>query len=316
MALYVPQWDPWAGVREGIMALAMGYGQGMEKRRMSDQIAQLMQNLPGTQTVESPAPYGEFVGPRAPMDVQEPFDLKKVMGGITDPNLATSILPIMMNYDSDQKRAQAAATLAKQKQDAEEYKYANEPVKVTAWKEKGDSYLPVTMTVPRFKVPDVEARLQEKGYFVGETPKAKPQGPHKVISYKDPITGRFVQKDTVTGQIMDYPGQGEGEKAPTQKEAANKISDIDKAIFSLETKGTLGGAILALLAARNPGLVDQLKGDPKEAIKTLEAERDYYLPYAPKQIQDRYKPKPRPSAEPSVKEMVWDSRLKKLVPAQ
>lgn len=321
-AVYVPQWDPWQGLRQGILQLAMGYSRGLEKQDMTGQIAELMANLPGTrekqtlfpmamnQTGGTPAP-GEGISPSGGVDtgtpaapaiveqVPEPFDLKKVMGGITDPNLAMGILPTMMNYDSESKRMAAAEKLAKMKEAFEQAKLDNEPVKITAWKKAGNEYQPFTVTVKRKNVPEVEARFQEKGYYVGETPKAIPQGPHKVISYKDPITGRFVQKDTVTGQIMDYPGQGEGEKAPTQKEAANKISDIDKAIFSLETKGTLGDPIMAMLAASNPGLVDQLKGDPKEAIKTLEAEREYYLPYAPKQIQDRYD-KPKTDNTPKV----------------
>ncbi len=341
-AIYVPQYDPWAGVREGILSLAMGYSRGLEKQDLSSQIAQLMANLPGTREKQTlfpmamnqeggaPAP-GEGISPSGGVDigtpaapaiveqVPEPFDLQKVMGGITDPNLAMGILPTMMNYDSDSKRMAAAEKLAEMKEAFEQAKLDNEPVKVTAWKKAGNEYQPFTVTVKRKNVPEVEARFQEKGYYVGETPKPVPQGPASYTVLKDPITGRWVQKNTQTGKVEDYPGQSAGESAPTQKEAASKISAIDKAIYSLQTKGTLDDPVMAVLAAQNPELVESLKGNPSEAIRTLEAERDYYLPYAPKQIQDRYKKpngSPGGTAQPKVTRMVWDSKKKMLVPAE
>ncbi len=249
-AIYVPQYDPWGGLRQGILQLAMGYSRGLEKQDLSSQIAQLMANLPGTREKQTlfpmamnqeggaPAP-GEGISPSGGVDigtpaapaiveqVPEPFDLQKVMGGITDPNLAMGILPTMMNYDSESKRMAAAEKLAGMREAFEQAKLDNEPVKITAWKKSGNEYQPFTVTVKRKNVPEVEARFQEKGYYVGETPKAIPRGPETWKVTRLP-NGRFAQVSS-TGEMKSLPGEeGSGEKEQLDINA-KKISNLKQA---------------------------------------------------------------------------------------
>lgn len=229
MAIYVPQWDPWAGIREGILQVALGYARGLEKRDQASQIADLISKLPGLKVQQVLSPVSTYGAGGTPMpgvgvspsggvdvgtpaapavvaQVPEPFDLKSVMSGIKDPGMALSLLPNMLNYDYEMRKLSAMENLQRIKEQAEEMRAANEPVKITAWKQRGGKYEPVTITVRRAEVPVVEQRLQEKGYYIGETPKEVPQGPETWSGpYRDPVTGRFVQRSS-HGKISDIGG--------------------------------------------------------------------------------------------------------------
>lgn len=229
MAVYIPQWDPWAGIREGILQVALGYAKGIEQRDKASQIADLIAKLPGLKEQQVLSPVSTYGAGGTPMpgigvspsggvdvgtpaapavvaQVPEPFDLKSVMSGIRDPGLAVSLLPTMLNYDYENRRLATMETLQRMREQAEEMRQANEPVRITAWKQRGGKYEPITLTVRRAQVPEIEQRLQEKGYYIGETPKEVPQGPETWSGpYRDPVTGRFVQRSS-HGKISDIGG--------------------------------------------------------------------------------------------------------------
>lgn len=254
MAIYLNQYDPYEGIREGLMAMVLGINRENEKQGQSGQLQKLLAALPGLQEkqtlfpVDLQQPGGApvqatgtgispsgGVGPGTPAapaiveQVPQDFDLNKVMSSITDPNLALQLLPTMMNYDQDAKRMQSAQKIADAKMAFEAAQEASKPVKITAWKQRDGKYIPVQLTVKQAQVPDVEARLQEKGYFVGETPKDIPRGPETWTVVRD-ANGRFVQRSS-TGKVDDYPGQGgSGSEGKDLENNAKRIRGIKEAI--------------------------------------------------------------------------------------
>jgi hypothetical protein len=103
--------------------------------------------------------------------------------------------------------------------------------------------------------------------------------------YMNTATGEIVPG--IGGQWFNPKKEKEDKPEWSPKQAMNRISAIDSAISRMKTTGTIDTAT----AIQNPllaGLVDTK--DPqaiKQAITSLQAERDEILPYAPKGYQKK-----------------------------
>jgi hypothetical protein len=170
-AIYLPQYDPYAGLREGLMALAMGYTNKVQRNNQLDQMKSLM-------------------GAINPNE-QGMIDLSGIMNSVKDPSMIQGIMPYVLENNMGIQKAQAAAKAE-----------AAKPVKMTLWKNGKAQEL----MVPQDQWNDVANKAEAQGYSVSEKEPAKPaMEVGKQVTYSQDIGGKTMD---VTYNVIGHDANG------------------------------------------------------------------------------------------------------------
>lgn len=328
-AIYMPEDPRYKAIREAVLGAITDVVESRKRNDLMGQIQGFMDVLNGRESTSlssidlaniggTPSP-GAGISPSGGVDLgspsapaittQQPGDIVSAMSQIKDPRLFMGLLPTALDYNyktkskedpvvkmeftrknDDGSTSKRTFNVRMSQQAAMEEKMAN-----AGW-EAGE-IIPPKMTLKENKKTGTYWAIPEegKGQAVDTGIKYDKESPETWSQWKDPKTGTEYNISS-RGKKEQVSGQ---EKPPSSFEADNRIAGIDKAIFSLQTKGGLEDTIMAQLAESNPGLAGVLKGDPKDVIKTLESQKKTLLPYASKEVQERYK-EPKPGNTPRV----------------